>query len=280
MQAENILQADMLDILFEHKNKAYGAYQLRRSYNKRLYTAIGIMVGISSLFFVSTLVAGSKKAVVAAPLFTEVDLKKIEEPKAPQPKMETPQPAKPVEPVKTIKVTPPVIIPDNQVKPEDEMKSVDDMDKAKIGTIDNPNGKDDPNAIAPPVIKEAGTGIGAPVKQADDVNDIFAVVQAEAKFPGGIDAWRKYLERNLNRDLPVENGAPEGSVLKVVVSFVVSRENGAVSEVKAENDPGYGTAAEAVRVIQRGPHWQPALQNGRNVNYRQRQTIIFQVNAE
>ena len=72
-----------------------------------------------------------------------------------------------------------------------------------------------------------------------------------------------------------DNGAPPGNYT-VVVSFLVDKE-GNISEVKAENDPGYGTADEAVRVIQRGPKWKPAVQNGRNVIYRQRQSITFQV---
>jgi protein TonB len=82
----------------------------------------------------------------------------------------------------------------------------------------------------------------------------------------------------LNRDLPVENGAPTGKY-SVVVSFIVSKD-GSISEVKAENDPGYGTKEEAERVIQRGPKWKPAVQNGRSVIYRQRQSIVFMVSED
>jgi protein TonB len=82
----------------------------------------------------------------------------------------------------------------------------------------------------------------------------------------------------LNRDLPVENGAPAGRY-PVTVSFVVARD-GSISDVKAENDPGYGTAAEAVRVIQKGPNWIPAEQNGKKVIYRHRQTISFMVTED
>jgi len=55
---------------------------------------------------------------------------------------------------------------------------------------------------------------------------------------------------------------------------------GGISEVKAENDPGYGTKDEAVRVIKRGPNWKPAVQNGRNVIYRHKQSITFMVSEE
>jgi protein TonB len=75
--------------------------------------------------------------------------------------------------------------------------------------------------------------------------------------------------------LPLENGAPAGKY-SVVVSFIVSKD-GSISDVKAENDPGYGTKEESIRVIERGPKWKPAVQNGRNVIYRQRQSIVFMV---
>jgi len=109
-------------------------------------------------------------------------------------------------------------------------------------------------------------------------NKIFTAVQIPAEFPGGVPAWVRYLERNLNRDLPVEKKAPSGKYT-VTVSFIVDK-NGGISEVQAENDPGYGTKEEAVRVIKKGPSWKPAVQNGRNVIYRHRQSITFMVSEE
>jgi periplasmic protein TonB len=50
--------------------------------------------------------------------------------------------------------------------------------------------------------------------------------------------------------------------------------------VQSLNDPGFGTAGEAVRVIKKGPAWTPAVQNGRNVIYRQKQSITFQVSEQ
>jgi hypothetical protein len=80
-------------------------------------------------------------------------------------------------------------------------------------------------------------------KVEEDYDKVFTVVQIAAEFPGGLPAWTKYLERNLNSDLPVENGAPPGKYT-VVVSFIVSK-TGDISDVSAENDPGYGNKAEA-----------------------------------
>ena len=108
----------------------------------------------------------------------------------------------------------------------------------------------------------------------DEYDKIFTVVQIPAEFPGGGSAWSRYLERSLNKKIPFE-GAPPGRYT-VVVAFTVSK-TGAVSDIIAENDPGYGCKSEAIRIIRDGPSWKPAVQNGRNVVYRHRQTLTFVV---
>jgi hypothetical protein len=111
-----------------------------------------------------------------------------------------------------------------------------------------------------------------------DYDKIFTVVQVPAEFPGGGGAWSRYLEKNMKTDITVQNGAPEGRYT-VVVAFTVSK-TGAVSDIIAENDPGYGCKSEAIRIIRDGPSWKPAVQNGRNVVYRHRQSITFVVNSK
>ncbi len=101
------------------------------------------------------------------------------------------------------------------------------------------------------------------------------VFQIEPEFPGGFEGWRKFLQRNLNIGLLSQNGAAAGKYT-VMLSFLVDKE-GAVSDVIAENNPGYGSAEEAVRVIRKGPRWIPAVQDGKNVNYRKRQAITWVV---
>lgn len=107
------------------------------------------------------------------------------------------------------------------------------------------------------------------------LNSDNVIVQIPAEFPGGQKGWVNYLERTLNRELLVNTRAPIGRY-SVIVSFVVDRE-GNVTDVRAENDPGYGTKEEAIRVIKNGPKWIPASQNGINVIYRHRQAIVFGV---
>jgi protein TonB len=288
MQANNIMNADMLDILFEHKNKAYGAYNLRRTYDKRLYSALVATFAVGLLFTLTTLFAGDgKKNAMTPPPVIDIILDKQHEEKPkekivePLPAAPAPAPRQTLEQIRVTNVTPPQIVRDDQVTADNTVPPVADLDKTIIGNV-NIAGGDDPGSVAPPVNGTGlgGTGLGCVGGGGNEVVDEKGVVsvQIEARFPGGPEAWRKFLEKNLNRDLPVENGATAGRYT-VIVSFVVDKE-GMVSDVKAENNPGHGTAEEAVRVIKRGPKWQPAVQNGRNVTYRQRQSITFEVNEE
>ena len=271
MEPNKILHADLLDILFEGRNKEYGAYDLRKTYNKRITIALAVMIAVCVFVGVAFAVSRFNKSEAKPQLVVQdVSLENVkqEQPKPPPP---PPPPPPKVEPpkVEIKQFTPPKIVKDEEVK--EPPPKQEELADTKIGTINQAGIKSD--IIAPPV--EQGTGVVAAPKVTEDYDKEFKTVQIMAKFPGGLDAWAKYLQRNLRNDTPSENGAPTGNYT-VVVSFLVDK-TGAISEVKAENDPGYGTAAEAVRVIQRGPAWQPAVQNGRNVIYRQRQQITFQV---
>ena len=107
---------------------------------------------------------------------------------------------------------------------------------------------------------------------------IFYTAQKPAQFPGGGEGWIRYLGKNLNRDIPVLNGAPVGQY-KVILSFIVTS-NGDIKDVTAVTNPGYGTAAEAIRIIEKGPKWIPAEQNGKKVNYFITQSIAFKVDEK
>ena len=277
MDVNKILSADILDILFEGKNKEYGAYDLRRSYNKRITVALVSTAVICLLLFLGSIMANSSKKSKTEILVAEdVTLEKVEEKKPPEAPPPPPPPKQEPPKVEITKFTPPKIVKDEEVKPDEEIKEVTKLEDTKIGTI-NQEGAKDEGIVAPPV-ESKGTGVVEAPKVEEDYDKVFTVVQIPAEFPGGIAGWTKYLERNLNRDLPVENGAPPGKYT-VYVSFIVDK-TGAISEVKAENDPGYGTAAEAVRVIKKGPAWKAAVQNGRNVIYRHKQGITFQVSED
>ncbi|PJE45537.1 MAG: hypothetical protein CUR34_11860 [Sediminibacterium sp.] len=121
------------------------------------------------------------------------------------------------------------------------------------------------------------SGRPAQVKE-ESYDKVFTKTEVPASFPGGKEAWQKYLERNLKMDLPVINGAPPGKYT-VIVSFIVAPDGG-ISNVKADNDPGYQTAAEAVRMIVKGPKWVPAKQNGKAVKSKVKQSITYVISEE
>ncbi|BDQ13198.1 energy transducer TonB [Sediminibacterium sp. TEGAF015] len=276
MDVNKIQSADILDIIFDGRNKEYGAYDLRKTYNKRMIKALVGTILIILLAVLGNLLANSSSGSKTELIVQDVSLENVQqEEKKPEPPPPPPPPKQEPPKVEITKFTPPKIVKDEEVKEEDEIKEVEKLEDTKIGTI-NQEGAKDEGIVAPPV--ESGTGVVEAPKKEEDYDKIFTVVQIPAEFPGGLPAWAKYLERNLNRDLPVENGAPPGKYT-VVVSFIVAKD-GSISDVVAENDPGYGTKNEAVRVITRGPKWKPAVQNGRNVIYRHKQSITFMVSEE
>lgn len=97
--------------------------------------------------------------------------------------------------------------------------------------------------------------------------------EIEASFPGGGIAWRRYLERNINGNVPVQNKAPEGSYT-VIIQFQVDKQ-GNISDIKGLTNHGYGMEKEVIRLISAGPKWAPAIQNGRIVNSYKKQPVTF-----
>jgi len=276
MDINKLQTADVLDIIFDGRNKEYGAYDLRKTYNKRLRNALLATIGICVLLFVLSIIANSAGKEKQQVMVQDMSLENMKnEEKKPEPPPPPPPPKQEPPKVEITKFTPPKIVKDEEVKPDEEIKEVEKLEDTKIGTINQEGAKDD-GLVAPPV--EKSTGVVEAPKVEEDYDKVFTVVQIPAEFPGGTSAWSRYLERNLNRDIPVENGAPPGRYT-VVVAFTVSK-TGAISDVAAENDPGYGTKGEAMRVITKGPAWKPAVQNGRNVIYRHKQAVTFVVAEE
>jgi protein TonB len=279
MEAAKILHADMLDILFEGRNKDYGAYHLRKTYNKRITLALGITAGIAASLFIYFIVAQSfesdriaaieSRELVIEDIKPEKEEKKVESP-APRPliKQELPK-------VEMTRFTPPKIVDDKDVNKEDMPPEVTDLVDTKID-VANQAGAKDIGLATPPVVDEGKMVVEAP-KPAED-NSIWTSVEIEASFEGGLDAWARFLRKNLNSNAPIDNGAPAGSYT-VIVQFIVDKQ-GNISDVKALTNHGYGMEEEAIRAIKRGPKWTPAIQNGRNVNAYRKQPITFVVPEE
>jgi len=114
--------------------------------------------------------------------------------------------------------------------------------------------------------------------EADTAKGIFEQVEAEATFPGGIDEWRHFLERNLNPGVPVDNGAPCGKYT-VYVQFIVDKE-GRVSEIKPLTHLGFGMEQEVVRIMKESGSWDPAMMKGKPVKAYRKQPVTFMVEQE
>lgn len=114
--------------------------------------------------------------------------------------------------------------------------------------------------------------------QADDDAEVFEKVEVEASFPGGDNAWRRFLEQNLNADVPANRKAPVGTYT-VVIQFVVDKE-GKISQILPLTSHGYGMEEEVVRILKKAPRWKPAIQDGRNVRAYRKQPVTFMVMEE
>ena len=273
MEANKILGSDILDIIFEGKNKSYGAYQLRKNYNKTLTKALIITGSILLLVFLASILGNYINDRADKKTFDVVDTQmaeiKKDEPPPPPPPPPPPTPPPPPE-VNQVKFTPPKIVKDEEVKPEEKIEEIKEDAQISTKTVESENKVQ----IVQAPVEDKGTVV-AEVPKEDDEGKVFNKVEIEAEFPGGTGAWTKYLKNNLDANTPVDNGASEGTY-QVIVRFIVSKD-GSISDVVAETKHGFGMEAEAIKIIKKGPRWTPAQQNGRMVNAYRRQPITFVV---
>jgi periplasmic protein TonB len=273
MDANKILSADFLDILFEKMNKDYGAYQLRKNYGRRLRTALIVTMAVAfflvGMLFLSNLYAkyqARHKVDIADVTLTNVN-------NQPPPPPVVPPPPPKVEPPKIeIKsFTPPKIVD----KPDEkkEVKKQEDLDSTTIGHIDQAGIKA-PDVVNPPKVDQGSKVVAAP---ADDDNKVFTKVEIEAQFPGGDAAWNDYVKKAISAHM--DELQDEGKSGTCEVQFIVDKD-GAVSDVQALTMQGSKLAEIAVNAIRRGPHWGPAQQNGRKVKAFRKQKITFQMPDE
>jgi periplasmic protein TonB len=275
MEANKILNADILDIIFEGKNKSYGAYELRKTYNSRMVKALLFTGALLLLIGGSMLLAkavGGNKQVLNTEEVVMAEVKK-DEPPPPPPPPPPPTPPPPPE-IKQIQFTPPVIKKDNEIKKDEKIEEIKEDAAISEKTVVTENTKQ--IVQAPVEVKESQVA-AVPVKEVEE-DKIFQKVEIEAEFPGGMGAWRKYLERNLSGDVATSNGAPAGTY-QVIVRFVVGKD-GSIRDVVAETSHGYGMEGEALKAIKKGPQWKPGIQNGNMVTSVKRQPITFVVADE
>ena len=271
MKPEKILQSNILDIVFENRNKAYGAYELRNMYNNRMTKSIVITSLIVLLFAVSQSfkvpVKHGKVIVENLPAlkFTEVSILKEEVKPTPKTEVKKIQKQQAAEAAHTK----PEIVKDNLAT--NTMTEVAKLDSLLIGTKEikgeaittevaitrevptNGNAKE---TIEPVVVTESNTPL--------------VIAEFMPEFPGGKAALVKFLQNNLRQPTDFE----DGEKVTVIASFVVNKE-GEIAGVKITQKGRSDLDGEVTRVINKMPRWKPGSQNGRSVAVYYRIPVTF-----
>ena len=270
MTSKEILQADLLDILFENRNKEYGAYALRKYYDQRMGTALLIMLiltGVFSFFALSVKHKNSGKQFI--PFVSDTVTVITLPPDVPKP------PPPPVEPERTERVVASVqstsiiqIVKDNEIKFTDVPDQHDLRDKLIDVVSVEGNLPDYPNSV------NHNSDIDAPgaalTKPIEEVSKPFIREERNAEFPGGLTAFSRFLSKNLRS--PEDLAA--GEMKTVLVNFKVD-ETGKISEIVILNSAGKSYDLEVIRVLKRMPAWKPAMQNGHKIAIYFNQPVSF-----
>ncbi len=245
----DILKDQWLEIVFEGRNKIYGAYELRKSNSKTSLRALVIgsllfALAVSAPLIISLIPDSSDEDLTLDTKITTVKL-----PPKEKPKENLPPPPPPPPKVDQVKFVKPVVAKADEVT--EEPPKIEEIKDKKLGaeTI-----KGDPDAEL--TVEPVGNG---PADVVEDTN-IYSSAGIEVKpdFPGGIEKFYKYVGNNYRA--PEE----EGLKGKVYVTFVVEKD-GSLTDIKVVRDIGYGTGQEAVRVLKKCPRWNPGEQNGKKV---------------
>lgn len=278
MRTQHLVSApDTLEIVFANRNKAYGAYQLRREYSTNLGRAFGIGLLLISLFLllpriIHAFSLDSKHAETAYSI-TEINIaKKPEEMKKatpPPPKVKTPPPVR-----AQIKSVPPVIMSDDKVKKEEPPVTPEELmnSNKQIGAQNREGTEEGPPERPEAPFNNSGVVDNAakePEKEYDAIS-----VQKMPYFPGG----DKELFNYLAKEIVYPQMAKEMNIVgMVVITFLVNKD-GTVSNIELLKDIGGGCGKEAIRVIRKMPNWTPGEANGHPVKVRFTLPVRFQLN--
>lgn len=276
MSKIDLISSDWVDLVFEGRNKAYGAYRLRKSTTKRnILAMVAVVILLVVAFIILTVKSfvDEQRAKVAMTQVAELTNYKQPEKKAEvkQKKVEV-EPERVVERVKSsIKFTAPVIKKDEEVKPDEELKTQDELmsTKTAIGTFDV-KGNDDANGE----VLKAKEVIAEPEPPKHEEEDkVFDIVEQQPMFPGGQTALMKYLSEHTKYPVVAQENGVQG---RVTVQFVVEKD-GSISDVHVLRGVDPSLDKEAVRVVKSMPRWTPGKQNGINVRVNYRVPVLFRL---
>ncbi len=252
MNSNAILSSDVLDIIFENRNKKYGAYTLRKFYPNRIKTSLFIMFGLATVFSAFTLMP-EEKTISSYPYISDstIIVKTYEEYKEPE-KPKQNQTDVSVRPSQ--KFTDRIEIVKNNEKP-DSLHDITDLtiSNATVMITAPPSTGD----LFPPV-KPGGGGVTPPAEPIVDPNVIDENPDVPPTYPGGNKELIRFLERNL---LSPEDIA---EAVQVKIKFVVDND-GNLESFDIVHDGGEAFNKEVIRVLKKMPQWNPGKKGGRNV---------------
>jgi protein TonB len=264
----NLYKTEWLDLVFDDRNKEYGAYYLRQHYASNMVRAMLITFSGLVLIFGSTFLYGNHHVIIdQLPKndTTVVNLTEIKLPELKHPKPSKPiEPPKASEPVKTIENPPPVVTPDNQAK-----KPVTTADlQTAISGQQTLNSKEGGGIVDVP---DNTPGDGTPVVD----NTVYAPGNLDfmPEPVGGASAWAKFLNKNLRFPIAAQEDGISG---KVFLSFIIEKD-GHLSNIVVDKGAGHGFDEEALRVLKLAKAWKPGMQNGQPVRVKYSIPINFQL---
>ncbi len=264
MNAETILRSDVLDIVFENRNKLYGAYPLRKDYDKRLLVAMATITTAVLLFCIADYFQHKRNdnANLMGPVIQVPDSVIFSKVTIP----EKPRIIQPVIPVAAVKNPVPIIVPDKEVK--EPIHTMDEMDGKIIGDkdIEGPVSNSE-NQPAPETHTTVVSTAPAPAPEPE----VLETAQLMPEFPGGMQALIRFLGKNL---VVPENALEPGEKVRVPVKFVVDKE-GKLSDIVFPDQSNVIFKKEIIRVLSKMPKWKPGAQNGRVVSVYYTIPVIF-----
>ncbi|MBO7646206.1 MAG: energy transducer TonB [Prevotella sp.] len=260
MSKIDLISNDWTELVFEGRNQAYGAYQLRKGTSKRNIWAMVFVAAVAALAYIGLSAYNSYQEAQKARFEAEMEASLLEqkkeakvERKAEAPKVEK---AQVVERVKSsIAFTPPVIKKDSEVRPEDELKSQEELlqTKTAIGSFDV-KGNDE----GAEVLKAKEIIVQEAEKPKEEETKVFDVVEQMPSFPGGMGALMQYLSSHIKYPVVAEENGIQG---RVICTFIVERD-GSITDTRVARSVDPSLDKEAVRVINSMPRWIPGKQNG------------------
>lgn len=268
MDISKILKSDYLDILFEGRNKQYGGYELRKKYPVRARNAAIGTLAVACLIAAGPILANVfKKKEEVKPIISMKEVKLADPPpiEPDKPKPPPPPPAPPAPSRPTVKFTPPVIKPNEEVK--EDVKPPDEK-KNEVAGPKTAEGNADASELAPPSDNQ---GTGTAVVEAAPEPKIFTYVSQMPEFPGDVYSWLGSHTRY------PESAREAGIEGRVGVSFVVN-ETGKISNIEVTRSSGNSSLDnEAKRVVSSMPDWKPGKNNGTAVKVSYSLPITFKL---